>query len=148
MSGYKYSLDLVIEAMNKVVDSDPARRDAAAGEGLGGRYVRHGKPCCLVGEILVTLGASVKTLKDLDREGEQIRDSRHPFWGRFDPVARDLMASLQKKNDQGRQWGQVKWSLFRIDPYWRKANPKFAFPGPWCTDENGHVADWGDGPKF
>lgn len=148
MARQRHSLDQVIEVMDRVVDTDPARRDDAARSGLGGRYARHGKPCCLVGEILIELGASVGTLKELDREGLTIDNSQHPFWRRFEPVARDLMVSLQKKNDRGIQWGQVRWDLFRIDPYWRKVNPKFAYPGSWCTDENGHVADWGSAPKF
>lgn len=148
MAGYRYDLDLVIRVMDEVIDGDPARRDEAASNGLGGRYARHGKPCCLVGEVLVSLGASVGTLKELDRENETISDSRHPFWKRFDPVARDLLSSMQKSNDAGEQWGRIRWGLFRIDPYWVKANPKFAYPGPWCTDENGHVANWHEAPKF
>jgi hypothetical protein len=134
--------------MNEVIDGDPARKDEAAGNGLGGRYARHGQPCCLVGEILVKLGASVGTLKDLDREGEVIDKSRHPFWGRFDPVARALMASLQRNNDQGYQWGRIRWNLYRIDPYWIRVNPKFAYPGPWCNDENGHLSEGYEAPKF
>jgi hypothetical protein len=58
------------------------------------------------------------------------------------------MAALQRQNDQGLQWGLIRWNLYRIDPYWLKANPKFAYPGPWCTLENGHVSDWSKAPKF
>lgn len=148
MAGYKYGLDDVIRAMNETIDPDPNRRDEAARNGQGGRYTRRGKPCCLIGEVLVNLGASVGTLKDLDRDAELIDDSGHPFWKRFDPLARDLMGAMQKQNDRGEQWGRIKWNLFRIDPYWLKENPKFAYAGSWCTLENGHVSERYSGPKF
>jgi hypothetical protein len=148
MGRNRYDMDSVTRVVDRLIDGDPARRDEAAGSGLGGRYARHGKPCCLVGEVLVALGASVGTLKELDKENEQISDSRHPFWRRFDPVTREFLSAMQKKNDRGEQWGRIKWELFRIDPYWVKANPKFAYPGPWCTNENGHVAEWSEAPKF
>lgn len=147
MPRYRYGLDTVTRVMNEIIDSDPARIDSAAKD-LGGKYARHGKPCCLIGEILVKLGASVGTLKELDREGEMLDDSGHPFWRRFEPVARDLMASLQRANDSGRQWGQIRWNLYRIDPYWKRNNHPRAYPGPWCTDETGHVAHWHEMPTF
>jgi hypothetical protein len=147
MPRWKYDLNSVVAALNKVVDSDPARKDQAASDGLGGRYIRHGCPCCLVGEILVELGASLGTLKGLDRDGQAIDGSRHPFWRRFHPDALNLMIALQRANDGGSHWSQIKWDMFRIDPYWIKANPKFAFPGPWCTEENGHTAEWSERPK-
>lgn len=148
MPRYRYSLDDITRVMNEVIDGDPARKDEAADAGLGGRYARHGKPCCLVGEILIKLGASVGTLKELDRENETIKDSRHPFWNRFEPVARELMDSLQHKNDRGEQWGRVRWELYRIDPYWHAQKHPRAYPGPWCNDENGHVAHRHEAPKF
>ncbi len=143
-----YDLPLVIKVLNTIVASNPSRRDEPARNGQGGRYARHGRPCCLVGEVLVNLGASVGTLKELDRDGRTIDDSPHPFWRRFDPIALQLLTALQRENDSGHSWGGTQWNLFRIDPYWKKRNPRFAYPGPWCTDENGHVSERNDAPKF
>lgn len=147
MAGERYGLKDVMVALDAAVESDPARIDEAARD-LGGRYARHGKPCCLVGDVLIRMGFKVGTLKDLDRDEKQIDESRHPLWRRFSPAARQMLAAAQRMNDGGSQWGQIRWGLYRIDAYWKNQNHPRAYPGPWCTDENGHVASWHECPKF
>ena len=139
--GHRYTAEDVIQELDKLVDASPGRKDEAARAGQGGRYARHGLPCCLVGAILVQLGASVATLKDLDRDDKQIDESTHPYWKRFDPVARKLLHYLQVRNDDGRTWDYIRLEAFTARGYWLEphmpeAYHHRAFPGPWCTKDN------------
>lgn len=140
MSRRRYTVDDVIRAMDEIVDGRPDRVDPRPGRGLGGRYAEHGKPCCLVGEILVKLGASVATLKDLDRDSEQIKGSRHNYWRRFEPVTLELLTYLQDQNDSATSWDRIRIKAFQANRYWlRESSWRYrsrAFPGPWCTEEN------------
>ena len=145
MSRKRITVDQVIEVMDAVVDGYPDGSDVRVGRssGLGGRYVEHGEPCCLVGVMLVRFGASVATLKDLDREDEDITGSSHPYWKRFDPVALDLLSFLQRRNDSGSSWEQARREAFTANSYWKQwIKPGEAlyqervFPGRWCNDMN------------
>jgi hypothetical protein len=145
MGRKRITLDQVIEAMDGVVDGYPQGADARVSRSgsLGGRYVEHGEPCCLVGVILIRFGASVATLKDLDREDEEIKDSAHPYWKRFDPVALELLSYLQRQNDGGASWELARERAFTANKYWQRwikpgerLYQERVYPGPWCTDEN------------
>jgi len=147
MARYRYGLDDVVRAMNEVVDERPGKVDRRPEGGLTPRFVEHGQCACLVGAMLYRLGVELRTLRNLDREDQRIRDSVHPFWNRFDPVALALLDHLQNGNDGASPWGRVRWGAFRVDPYWIRNNPKFAYPGPWCTDENGHHEERYEAPE-
>lgn len=135
----------VIRVMDQVIEHYPADSDARIDRSrlLGGRYAEHGEPCCLVGVMLIRFGASVATLKDLDREDEEISDSKHPYWKRFDPVALSLLAFLQRQNDGGASWTRTRELAFSPNTYWQswlkpgdRLYQERVYPGLWCTDEN------------
>jgi hypothetical protein len=119
MARSRITLETVIEVMDKVIAGTPAGADSRVGRKLGGRYAEHGKPCCLVGVMLIEFGASVATLKELDREAKWIEESVHPYWRRFEPLALSLLAFLQRQNDSGDSWEEAALAAFTGSSYWR-----------------------------
>lgn len=141
MPRWRYDLDQVIEAMDRVVDKEPERIDRRAEGRLGCVYAEHGAAACLVGQMLVALGVEVRTLKGLDREGKYIHESEHPFWRRFQPEARDLLSFLQRQNDASWKWTTVRDRAFTVERRWFEEGPESryyhrAFPGDWVTADN------------
>jgi hypothetical protein len=135
----------VIEVLDAVVDAKPKGFDVrvARSRDLGGRYAEHGEPCCLVGVLLIEFGATVATLKGLDREAKWIQESTHPYWRRFEPKALELLAFVQRQNDGGESWTRSRDLAFTGRTYWRDRltgqesyYAERVFPGPWCTAEN------------
>lgn len=116
---YRYLAGQFVTLLRELSPQERARIDERVRRGVhgGARYVEHGEPCCLVAYLLVRVGVTVETLRDLDREGRryddgesgsmQLRESRHPFWDRFEPAARRLLEFLQLVQDSGRTWGEV-----------------------------------------
>jgi hypothetical protein len=145
MGRERISVDRVIEVLDAVVDAKPKGFDVrvARSRDLGGRYAEHGEACCLVGVMLIEFGASIATLKELDREAKWIQDSTHPYWKRFEPEALELLAFVQRQNDGGASWARTRDLAFTGRSCWRErltgSESYYAervFPGPWCTAEN------------
>lgn len=141
MPRWRYGLDDVIRVMDQVIDKEPERIDRRAEGRLGCVFAEHGAASCLVGEMLVALGVEVRTLRALDREGKYIHESEHPFWRRFQSEARDLLAYLQRRNDDGDTWTRARVQAFTVQRRWFEEGPESryyhrAFPGPWLTAEN------------
>lgn len=114
----------VTTAVDSVTAEQPDRVDARVGRDLAPRYVEHGRPCCLVAEVLTRLGVRIGVLKDLDVEsgpgggGVRLHLSRHPMLKRFDPVALELLAEVQHQQDLGRSWREVADVLLKPQPRW------------------------------
>jgi hypothetical protein len=141
MPRWRYGLDEVIRVMDEVIDKQPERIDRRAEGHLGCVYAEHGDAACLVGVMLKTLGVKVRTLRALDREGKYIAESVHPYWRRFQPEARDLLAYLQRQNDGSWTWNKARERAFTVQRRWFEEGPESryyhrAFPGDWLTADN------------
>ena len=129
-------------ALDLVVAEQPDRKDRRAANRLEPRYVEDGAPACLVAAVLHRLNFTLGLLKSLDHEagrhggGVVLSDSKSPIRRRFTPEAWALLAFLQKENDRRGTWEQARREAFSVDSYWMNRNPRFAYPGPWCTADN------------
>lgn len=136
MPRYRYTTAQLVELLREMPEQDRARVDKRAARDLDPRYVEHGEPCCLVAHLLLQVGVPVHVLKALDLEAgtgsatPKLRESRHPFWGRFEPAARSLLDFLQFVQDYGRPWGEVAREALeprRLDDWrggrWDQLNP-------------------------
>lgn len=90
----------------------------------GCRYMHPdtGEPSCVVGVALHRLGIPEPDIAALDWEAttnysylnggpsrcpQSVQGSKAPFWGRFEPAARGLLAYVQRRQDSGMPWGQA-----------------------------------------
>lgn len=137
----------VRSVLDAVVAEQPDHRDRRPAGDLPPRYVDDGKPGCLVAVLMHQLGVSVGMLRALDREagrygaGVQLLHTRLQVRRKFTPDAWALLTFLQRQNDSAATWAGARTAAFKADPYWLHANPKFAYPGPWCTPENAIAED-------
>lgn len=120
----------VREALTRVVAANPGRTDRRIEDHLNPRYLDHGRPTCLVAEVLLELGFRITLLQALDREchvghvasaGVRIRDSRHPALKRLHPAARTLLQHLQSRQDRGVGWHDIAEHAFKPRSVWRLA---------------------------
>jgi hypothetical protein len=121
----------VAAAARAVAAEKPDWIDVRAVRDLEPRYVEHGKPCCLVAEVLTRLGWSKTNLKQLDHEpgrsggGIKFAESRNLMLRRIDPLGLQLLDYLQRHQDTARTWGEVVADAFRPEPsspYWSRAD--------------------------
>jgi hypothetical protein len=118
----RYTAERFVTLLQAMPAEVRARVDERVRRDLDPRYVEHGEPCCLVAYLLLEAGVEQRTLRDLDREMTagagtvELRHSRHPFWSRFEPSARQLLEFLQIIQDYGRTWGEVADEALTPEP--------------------------------
>lgn len=106
----------VREALRAVAADNPGRACPCQGSGVTARYVRRGRPDSLVAQALARVGYSTGVLTALDEEhptgsvcerGVTVAESRHPALAKLDPLARQLLAYVQTRQDTGRPWDRI-----------------------------------------
>lgn len=121
--GHRTDVETVRRVLDEVVAEEPARVDRRAASGmLCGRYTEHGKPCCLVGEMLYRMGYSIGRLKVLDRaaDGNPVQLRGSDLGRRFTPLAFDLLCYLQRLNDWGWSWERIREDALSISGGWAR----------------------------
>ncbi len=111
----------VRDALRAVAADNPGRACRPAG-GRPARYVRRGAPDSLVALALARLGFSTGVLTALDQEhpvgevvlsGVTVAESRHPALAKLDPLARQLLAYVQDRQDAGKTWDHIVTEALR-----------------------------------
>ncbi len=112
----RISVASVRDALRAVAADYPGRTCIGRVNGAPARYVRHGRPDSLVALVLARLGYSTGVLTALDAEhpvgsvcerGVTVDESRHPALAKLDPLARQLLAYVQTRQDAGRPWDRI-----------------------------------------
>lgn len=112
----RISVASVREALRAVAAEHPGRACGCRPAGVTVRYVRRGAPNSLVALVLARLGFSTGVLTALDQEhpvgevverGVTVAESRHPALAKLDPLARQLLAYVQDRQDAGRPWDRI-----------------------------------------
>ena len=135
MSRKRRTVQEVREVLDRVAPREPPEDDEQPASRVG-RYAWHGKPCCLVGEMLHEMGFSIGYLKALDRadEGDPILLSATDLTTRFEPLAFELMCYLQKLNDYNMRWMDVRKAALTLDPYWARFRVRRYSDKPWLAE--------------
>lgn len=127
MTTSKIDATAVRDILAAVVAEEPTRSDRRATTGvLTPRYAEHGRPACLVGEIMFRLGIRLNVLKEMHEI--QLRHLRHPVMKRFTPNAWAMLVALQWCNDRDQTWEQAQANVLDEDaqswfPWWLKNRP-------------------------
>lgn len=110
----RITVDDVAAALDAVARERGRRTDDRVERKLAPRYVEHGQPCCLVAVVLHRLGFTIGQLKQFDAEsgpgggGIILSQSRHPLLKRIEPLARQLLVYVQRRQDMGGEdWPQI-----------------------------------------
>ena len=138
----RISLATVRRVLLDVAAEYPDRVDPRVERGLPPRYCEHGRPACLVAEVLTRLGWTIVQLRELDREGQMpakasvggtpLAHSRNRRLRRIELTARRMLDELQRQQDRGWSWSRaVAWVLQEDSHgrYWRAS---------------GHVKPWNE----
>lgn len=132
----RVSVSSVRDALRAVAADYPGRASRCRAAGLPARYVRRGAPDCLVALVLSRLGFSTGVLTALDEEhpvgalvesGVTIVESRHPALAKLDPLARQLLAYVQDRQDAGKPWDSIAAEALRPALFLRSRRK------PWLT---------------
>lgn len=105
--------DQALEALARVVaDAGDGYKDPySLKQGMGCRYVRSGKPSCIVGRALAELGVPLQVLKNLDNTFDStIQNGGYGFL-RGNGVLLDAYAAEAFAYAQGAQDGGDLWSV-------------------------------------
>lgn len=124
-----YTLNQVRCSLEKLAAVDPSHVDDRAGRGLAPRYTEHGKPCCLVANVMIDLGIKFSVLRSLDREGEgrrrpnggiELKNTKNPIRKQFERDAWSFMCHAQHLQDRQVPWGEIIAELDHRDEFFRR----------------------------
>lgn len=139
----------VREALDAAAQAHPERVGLRTAQGRkAGFYAYHGKPCCLVGDILLRLGFSMGLIKALDNqeEGGPVLFRNSGLHRRFEPLAFEMMCCIQKINDRGHTWARVREDVLTIDSYWGRHGREARYVGrEWLRETRALNADEHEG---
>lgn len=145
----QFDVETVRAVLDALAEREPERIDRRSQTHMRCRYTEHGETACLVGEILHTLGVSIGFLKALDRaaDGDPVLLAGSGLDRRFTDNAFALLRYLQRENDRGRPWGEIRKDALSIVDSWAGGLPgqpysRYTYRGrPWLNDTRALNAD-------